>query len=99
MSAFLQQERSLELLIEFSCGYGKRNPCMLLPGPRFLGLKTAAPAALGESPALELGSVTERVEGVKVGESTLNFLPKLTIHQLLAYHTRLATNRPGLVLH
>jgi hypothetical protein len=46
----------------------------VLPGDAFFGLKGAALAAFGESPldfCPEL--LTERDEGVKLGESTLSF--------------------------
>ena len=45
-----------------------------LPGVAFFGLKGAAIAAFGDNPrAFWPGLLTDRDEGVKLGESTLNF--------------------------
>ena len=46
-----------------------------LPGVRFFGLKGAALAALGESPAAFAGALLPlagSIDGVKLGESTLS---------------------------
>ena len=57
-----------------------RCPLDNLPGVAFFGLKGAALAAFGESPrGFCPGVFTERDEGVKLGESTLNFFFALSL--------------------
>ena len=64
--------RSARFLISLGSSPGQ-NPLKSLPGVGFFGRKGAALAALGEIPSgLGLGLFTDRDEGVKLGESTLN---------------------------
>lgn len=54
---------------------------MNVPGLKFLGLKGAALAALGERPGCFDAPLTVRDAGVKLGESTLNLFLTLKRHE------------------